>query len=138
MGSPPHTRGKESEEGEATSPARITPAYAGKSIKKKGYTVDVEDHPRIRGEKNVEAITMRLIIGSPPHTRGKVHVWSFKMVQIGITPAYAGKRPVAVLLPLEDQDHPRIRGEKFGVDTLLAVKMGSPPHTRGKVADTLS
>ena len=34
--------------------ARITPAYAGKRLDKKIRDLTFEDHPRLRGEKDLE------------------------------------------------------------------------------------
>ena len=50
--------------------------------------------------------------GSPPPMRGKDHAGKHVALDIGITPAYAGKsfrsdRPKATV-----QDHPRLCGEK--------------------------
>ena len=70
-GSPPHTRGKaDSIYGKSQAP-RITPAYAGKRELRTGHAVATEDHPRIRGEKDLVIIFKALSQGSPPHTRGK-------------------------------------------------------------------
>ena len=38
------------------------------------------------------AVEVFLCPGSPPHTRGKEGVWKKPILQIGITPAHAGKR----------------------------------------------
>ena len=50
-GSPPHTRGKETEDATTKGIAGITPAYAGKSVAHSSYYAFTKDHPRIRGEK---------------------------------------------------------------------------------------
>ena len=51
---------------------RITPAYAGKSSRQFLFTSD--------------------FIGSPPPMRGKARFLAEDQTEIGITPAYAGKR----------------------------------------------
>ena len=51
----------------------------------------------------------------------------------GITPAYAGKRFGGRLLLFQQQDHPRLCGEKYGHMFLFSFRVGSPPPMRGKV-----
>ena len=70
---------------------RITPAHAGKrviDIRIEGFW---EDHPRTRGEKAVIQFVIELVIGSPPHTRGKVRKFLLILLSLRITPAHAGK-----------------------------------------------
>ena len=55
-------------------------------------------------------------------------------VRMGITPAYAGKSfPFFGIIRLH-WDHPRICGEKRHSVNTCPVKLGSPPHMRGKAA----
>ena len=72
------------------------------------------------------------LIGSPPHTRGKVEILDEIRCMSGITPAYAGKSQLANIATTRFQDHPRIRGEKASFVLIFIGTMGSPPHTRGK------
>ena len=51
----------------------------------------------------------------------------------GITPAHAGKSKILRNCYLPSRDHPRTRGEKKFSLSLLTNRVGSPPHTRGKV-----
>ena len=64
--------------------------------------------------------------------RGKVpRIW--QKIQVNrITPAYAGKRPIASAHSLLPKDHPRICGEKFLPSFIHSWDKGSPPHMRGK------
>ena len=56
-----------------------------------------------------------------------------KATEMGITPAYAGKRGGQRALRFLPQDHPRVCGEKQrGVKDMKAAG-GSPPRMRGKV-----
>ena len=93
-------------------------------------------------------------MGSPPHTRGKVAMQFIQFIFDRITPAHAGKRLARHLSTIVEKDHPRTRGEKRPVSGLRPVsgdhprtrgekvvlvnmhlmEIGSPPHTRGKVA----
>ena len=112
MGSPPLTRGKDSD---AMSPAprsTITPAYAGKRFPAVFIAKRFKDHPRLRGEK-------RLISCSSAHA-----MW--------ITPAYAGKSLHQNNFSIFIGDHPRLRGEKSSFSAVVNASRGSPPLTRGK------
>ena len=71
---------------------RITPAYAGKSLYSYLYTLYLQDHPRLCGEKQCRV-----------QTAG---------IKSRITPAYAGKRELLHLRSGGDRDHPRLCGEK--------------------------
>ena len=50
---------------------RITPAYAGKSYRKKFSQMIRKDHPRLCGEKGLQLDKLKLSLGSPPPMRGK-------------------------------------------------------------------
>ena len=117
VGSPPHTRGKESPTKAAITAARITPAYAGKRRGRYSSQVFYRDHPRIRREKLPSASTGGPPAGSPPHTRGKAPATPPRKRSYG--------------------DHPRMRGEKAVKTSLIWSASGSPPHARGKVKEAL-
>ena len=53
--------------------------------------IKIEDHPRICGEKSWPHRRYDMVLGSPPHMRGKVDVVTGLEDGGGITPAYAGK-----------------------------------------------
>ena len=55
---------------------------------------------------------LSFVLGSPPHTRGKVKLQPSHGIYSRITPAHAGK--------------------SFCCKAVHFVKVGSPPHTRGK------
>ena len=93
LGSPPPTRGKQKESSAAIVGARITPAYAGKTMMNDIEDSDDEDHPRLRGENVALATFSAPTPGSPPPTRGKPVLASVVSAGIRITPAYAGKTP---------------------------------------------
>ena len=92
VGSPPHMRGKERQDGGKNEIHGITPAYAGKRARKRNTYPCNRDHPRICGEKPDCYTFQSLSVGSPPHMRGKVLLYLKSLSQLGITPAYAGKR----------------------------------------------
>ena len=71
---------------------RITPAHAGKR-ERLAYIQRVPgDHPRACGEKKRFQSTGWQLPGSPPRVRGKGGELGHQRVQVGITPARAGKR----------------------------------------------
>ena len=105
-------RGKVIESGESAAIMRITPAYAGKSTSVQDRSCEHEDHPRLCGEKAPETVYHIKEKGSPPPMRGKAAYIITSALQIGITPAYAGKRGVFVQQMEALWDHPRLCGEK--------------------------
>ena len=84
-------RGKGPERAAAYRPAGITPAYAGKSMRRTPRSRRFGDHPRLCGEKFWLTLTFWVALGSPPPMRGKVLVNVNLLGGTGITPAYAGK-----------------------------------------------
>ena len=111
-GSPPRMRGKEQRGHEGGRRPGITPAYAGKSTSRCARRRRPRDHPRVCGEKIDQFWTLCVVLGSPPRMRGKVSEQSKDVVQTGITPAYAGKRPSVSRKGVQLWDHPRVCGEK--------------------------
>ena len=90
-GSPPRMRGKGCMF--CCSPAKvgITPAYAGKRDKLLEQRPRRQDHPRVCGEKLEPSDLTVQTLGSPPRMRGKGAHKPVRMLDGGITPAYAGK-----------------------------------------------
>ena len=64
--------------------------------------------------------------------RGKGNNMSTGCLNLGITPAYAGKRNMLYLYESGHWDHPRLCGEKSTLDSPLLNSTGSPPPMRGK------
>ena len=93
----------------------ITPAYAGKREK-----------PQDSGSR---------YRGSPPPMRGKAQNGSKRRCVYRITPAYAGKRGQLSDSIAGQWDHPRLCGEKIGLDVNNLNAHGSPPPMRGKAID---
>ena len=126
-------RGKAGTESSTPTSARITPAYAGKRNGQSPTMLLRRDHPRICGEKSTRKRRTDSTLGSPPHMRGKVLSFVFRLNRDGITPAYAGKSLLYHFFRDFARDHPRICGEKCRIIYVLVSKPGSPPHMRGKV-----
>ena len=91
IGSPPHTRERPLQLLLADEDIRITPAYAGKTASECNALILEEDHPRIRGKDRSFQTAFALRQGSPPHTRERLRLGCNRKLNLGITPAYAGK-----------------------------------------------
>ena len=132
--SPPRMRGKGNLLLDGNIPLGITPAYAGKRDLVISGSGDIEDHPRVCGEKWQNRVNQLLVRGSPPRMRGNV----FRRVDclhcVGITPAYAGKSTPDRLFLYHLGDHPRVCGEKNGICRAKVPHLGSPPRMRGKAS----
>ena len=111
---------------------RITPAWAGKSIATAGLGAWDVDHPRVGGEKADALRVMEAWGGSPPRGRGKELNHHQQAVDVGITPAWAGKSIDHRDRHQQGQDHPRVGGEKTPGETKVPTLAGSPPRGRGK------
>ena len=74
----------------------ITPAYAGKRFTNPSVVMIIKDHPRLCGEKPVDHGDSVHSRGSPPPMRGKGSRRKIRTRSKRITPAYAGKRRIAV------------------------------------------
>ena len=131
-GSPPHMRGKVATGRQTVCRCGITPAYAGKRGLRKRGSRNPADHPRICGEKAEMGGFIPRFSGSPPRMRGKVLPDRGRVLGVGITPAYAGKRLWCRGHGAPGQDYPRVCGEKFRAYAMIWQEWGSPPHMRGK------
>ena len=112
VGSPPPMRGKVHHGRGEHIMNRITPAYAGKRAQQPYIFRHRQDHPRLCGEKSKSLCNMLKMSGSPPPMRGKVVSGMPRDDNIGITPAYAGKRIRCRCTHASMRDHPRLCGEK--------------------------
>ena len=90
-GSPPRMRGKRSLSADSTFSTRITPADAGKTYPAQQKHQSIRDHPRGCGENDDIQPEFPNVTGSPPRMRGKLKDVIIEPVEIGITPADAGK-----------------------------------------------
>ena len=132
VGSPPRGRGKAASVAEGRFRDGITPAWAGKSVKRLGKAAQGEDHPRVGGEKSRSSAPLRPTLGSPPRGRGKAPTRTRSSSWSRITPAWAGKRPQRGCDGWPLQDHPRVGGEKTVSWSWRWSRAGSPPRGRGK------
>ena len=112
-GSSPRLRGKGQPCGQRGENGRITPAFAGKRGPVPRWSAQAGDHPRVCGEKFCSSLMRALWSGSPPRMQGKAIGVDLHHPEVGITPAYAGKRQFYSPLPCLRRDHPRVCGEKW-------------------------
>ena len=131
-GSPPRVRGKELRVETCFSHDGITPAYAGKRSLPLMQASSSQDHPRVCGEKRSISIFSRQALGSPPRMRGKALQLPLCILDMRITPAYAGKSNTFLCKGLTARDHPRVCGEKGLIKVSACGREGSPPRMRGK------
>ena len=90
VGSSPHTRGARLGKSRILDACGIIPAYAGSTEECVPHHSLRPDHPRIRGEHAVAAVTVPAYSGSSPHTRGAPLLARADDCHVGIIPAYAG------------------------------------------------
>ena len=131
-GSPPRVRGKGGTDWRRGFESRITPACAGKSCWLSYGWSSGQDHPRVCGEKLIATYPPFVSPGSPPRVRGKALRIRKIEHAVGITPACAGKRGWRDRPDCAHRDHPRVCGEKFGINGTRVLPQGSPPRVRGK------
>ena len=88
-------------------------------------------HPRMRGERKVDATIKRVAAGSSPHARGTLIALPAQRQLGRFIPACAGnastRHPAAHARPV----HPRMRGERKFRDLPGKNVYGSSPHARG-------
>ena len=130
--SPPRMRGKVWLHQKPGRVPGITPAYAGKSPPAKRKNPAIWDHPRVCGEKIPSSLNWPMFLGSPPRVRGKADSANLHQPKPGITPAYAGKSTGLCEHSRQEQDHPRVCGEKCKRIGKRQSGLGSPPRMRGK------
>ena len=132
---PPRRRGKVLGV-ELHAPANgITPAWAGKRPWMPSGSSSSRDHPRVGGEKSRVMVLPSCRMGSPPRRRGKVKHVLHAVLDVGITPAWAGKSGRSCGQTSASRDHPRMGGEKADIDDDGLHYKGSPPRGRGKGGD---
>ena len=120
-GSSPHTRGAPGRTRPSRSTGRIIPAYAGSTASAAASTSKRADHPRIRGEHIRPEPQGRTMAGSSPHTRGARRPRPGGARGRRIIPAYAGSTLENAADRVDEQDHPRIRGEHM-IRTVVSAK----------------
>ncbi len=131
-GSSPLARGKAEQAPWPEAQPGIIPACAGKSPVASSTYSSRTDHPRLRGEKRHPLARHASVSGSSPLARGKVEIQPANLPAYRIIPACAGKRPALLTVHSIAEDHPRLRGEKFHLYSVVSDMPGSSPLARGK------
>ena len=134
-GSPPHGRGKERRVVDHHPLPGITPAQAGKRIRRPDTERAYWDHPCVGGEKMLTGNATDDETGSPPRGRGKDKEHPPLPGAGRITPAWAGKSRRTVFAVFRPEDHPRMGGEKARWYPIKYGGQGSPPRGRGKAGE---
>ena len=111
--------------------ARITPACAGNTAAGRGLSAFAQDHPRVCGEYQWDALNLTWEQGSPPRVRGIRRQDHRLGARAGITPACAGNTLTGRPKKKSIRDHPRVCGEYIGVHSMNNPFSGSPPRVRG-------
>ena len=152
LGSSPLARGKVFLDDVADRAGGIIPACAGKSFHLSLIPFIIRDHPRLRGEKIALHAAAQIawdhpslrgeklerspeimrLSGSSPLARGKAPAPYTRLCMRGIIPACAGKSRSDLRSDRSEEDHPRLRGEKFCANFSLLCVRGSSPLARGK------
>ena len=109
----------------------ITPACAGNTCPLPLRRSPSRDHPRLRGEYELENLRAKDVEGSPPLARGIQDFTGEMYKKTGITPACAGNTFAHFLFGSRCWDHPRLRGEYLPVSVYPSKVLGSPPLARG-------
>ena len=132
-GSFPLTRGKRGLVQILSSPRRLIPAHAGKTMPPTASLEAHRAHPRSRGENVGDFASGPGGQGSSPLTRGKRANAHRGFLTVRLIPAHAGKTCPCRARLLVEWAHPRSRGENEYVPTNGDVLEGSSPLTRGKL-----
>ena len=130
-GSSPLSRGIRQEPIDEVLLPRIIPALAGNTGPCRPRCRAIPDHPRSRGEYQVEMLWLFNRNGSSPLSRGiqllRGGAYGFKR----IIPALAGNTWLASVSVSAQQDHPRSRGEYGPFSGAGVNHNGSSPLSRG-------
>ena len=111
VGSSPRGRGKRVQFPGRAACARLIPAWAGKTRRRKPALGKHWAHPRVGGENGILVDSHLCSHGSSPRGRGKLQVFPFIGTAHRLIPAWAGKteRPSPASTP--PGAHPRVGGE---------------------------
>ena len=111
--------------------ARIIPARAGFTGRRRACSRWPPDHPRSRGVYKVRLGFIIISGGSSPLARGLLRSTSIILLSTGIIPARAGFTHECCAPSSGNQDHPRSRGVYVQVTGAAFDPKGSSPLARG-------
>ena len=130
-GSSPLSRGIQWPVGTNKAVKRIIPALAGNTSSAARPAPAARDHPRSRGEYQLERENRRINSGSSPLSRGIPNWRSIRLRWAGIIPALAGNTSMYGPNTRRTGDHPRSRGEYVPTGEAGFQGQGSSPLSRG-------
>ena len=130
-GSSPHARGTLAFRVQLDKRLGIIPACAGNTRRIGVRSSNTWDHPRMRGEHEIDGHVVCRHMGSSPHARGTRPRSDCPAVRAGIIPACAGNTDYGCVGYAIVGDHPRMRGEHLSPARMISDEMGSSPHARG-------
>ena len=110
----------------------LIPAWAGKTPTRFRVVRSLWAHPRVGGENRMGRRPSRRIVGSSPRGRGKRADVLFRLHELGLIPAWAGKTSNFLLGLHQDPAHPRVGGENVEHCDARVIRAGSSPRGRGK------
>ena len=110
---------------------RIIPACAGNTIACLYSRSPSRDHPRLRGEYNLDQVTQITETGSSPPARGIPGQRDYTTESRRIIPACAGNTQCKLNCSCNSWDHPRLRGEYSQRACYHSSRQGSSPPARG-------
>ena len=130
-GSSPHVRGTPARKLGSEQPVRFIPACAGNASGLAAHRCSGTVHPRMCGERIVEAIASAILNGSSPHVRGTPGAARHGHGRDRFIPACAGNAWLARSSAPVATVHPRMCGERVVLIHKQHLLAGSSPHVRG-------
>ena len=132
LGSSPRVQGKPTYLAETEFSGRLIPACAGKTRSAWIVFPSPGAHPRVCGENHWVSVWVRVVAGSSPRVRGKLHAYPWKAKARRLIPACAGKTRIDVAHAIQVPAHPRVCGENRVGGGGRWGYLGSSPRVRGK------
>ncbi len=131
LGTPPPARGPPGWSGRRRRPERNTPACAGTTAGPACLPAAGPEHPRLRGDHDLEVFAAFQCGGTPPPARGPP---GEERDDPGVgrnTPACAGTTFARCKRSGCPPEHPRLRGDHSAPGARRSRKAGTPPPARG-------
>ena len=114
---------------------RIIPTCVGKTLRGSQESSWFSDHPHVRGENKIHAITSLASAGSSPRAWGKPLPPLARYALMRIIPTCVGKTTRWAINGVYISDHPHVRGENITPPDFVAGYAGSSPRAWGKPAE---
>ncbi len=130
-GSSPRARGAACSRCRYSGPHGTIPACAGSSPARCRPPACTRDHPRVRGEQEVDDAHAGVGRGPSPRARGADAGQRLVQGLDRTIPACAGSSRRRRRGERRGWDHPRVRGEQHPSQTLRVIRLGPSPRARG-------